>query len=411
MDGRDAAMLSKWHEEVEGMYEQMVEWRRYLHENPELSFQEVNTSKMIGDILEGFGIEVRRNVGGNGVVGKIYGAKPGKTIALRADFDALPIQDEKDVEFKSKVPGVMHACGHDGHTATLLAVAKVLNDNKDSLAGNVVLLHQHAEELPPGGAIAMIEDGCLEGVDVVFGAHLASGSKLGDVLYRVGPTSAASDTFELKIQGKGGHGASPHQTVDAIAIGAQIANQWKHIVSRRVNPQKPAVISIGSFHAGNAGNVIADTAELTGTVRTFDEDVRDLIEKEMEELVKGICTAFHATYEFDYTRGYPSTVNTEEETNILVKTVNETLPNNHLVEIIKPGMGGEDFAYYLQNKPGSFFSVGARNEEIGAVYPHHHPMFTFDERAMLDTAKIFLSLVDYYTTMATEEVLVESTTI
>ncbi|WP_182101899.1 amidohydrolase [Niallia taxi] len=404
-------MLSKWYEEIEAMYDSMVEWRRHLHENPELSFQEVNTSKMIGDLLESFGIEVKRNVGGNGVVGKIYGSKPGKTIALRADFDALPIQDEKEVPFKSKIDGVMHACGHDGHTATLLAVAKVLNNNKEHLAGNIVLLHQHAEELPPGGAIAMIEDGCLDGVDVVFGAHLASGNALGEVLYGVGPTSAASDTFELKIQGKGGHGASPHQTIDSIAIGAQIANQLKHIVSRRVNPQKPAVISIGSFHAGNAGNVIADTAELAGTVRTFDEDVRDLIEKEMDELISGVCKVFHATYEFNYTRGYPSTVNTKEENEILVECVKANLPEQKLVEIIKPGMGGEDFAYYLQHRPGTFFSVGARNEEIGAVYPHHHPMFTFDERAMLDTAKIFLSLIDFYINPEKAGALVESSTI
>ena len=404
-------MLEKWYKEIESMYDQMVEWRRYLHENPELSFQEINTSKMIGDLLESFGVEVRRNVGGNGVVGKIYGAKPGKTVALRADFDALPIQDEKDVAFKSKVPGVMHACGHDGHTATLLAVAKVLQENAENLAGNVVLLHQHAEELPPGGAIAMIEDGCLDGVDVVYGAHLASGTELGSVLYGTGPVSAASDSFDLKIQGKGGHGASPHQTIDAVAVGAQIANQLKHIVSRRINPQKPAVISIGSFHAGNAGNVIADTAELTGTVRTFDEDVRLLIEEEMEQLISGVCKAFQATYEFSYLKGYPSTVNTADETNILEKCLIDVLPESKLEKIDKPGLGGEDFAYYLQNRPGCFFSVGARNEEIDAIYPHHHPKFTFDERAMLHTAKIFLSLVDYYTNAEKKAALVNSSTI
>lgn len=404
-------MLEKWYEEVEGMYDQMVEWRRYLHENPELSFQEFETSAMIADLLESFGIEVRRNVGGNGVVGKIYGQKPGKTIALRADFDALPIQDEKDVAFKSKIPGVMHACGHDGHTATLLAVAKVLQENRSELVGDIVLLHQHAEELPPGGAISMIEDGCLDGVDVVYGAHLASGSELGSVLYGIGPVSAASDMFDLKIQGKGGHGASPHQTIDAIAVGAQIANQLKHIVSRRIDPQKPAVLSIGSFHAGKAGNVIADTAVLSGTIRTFDEDVRSLIEEEMEQLISGVCKAFQATYTFTYTKGYPPTVNTEEETLILESCIKQNLPETKLVTIGKPGMGGEDFAYYLQQRPGSFFSVGARNEEIGAIYPHHHPKFTFDERAMLDTAKIFLSIVDYYAKLEEKEVLVESSTI
>src|SRR4051794_5992501 len=237
-------MIKDWHFQLEEMYEQMVVWRRHMHQNPELSFHEVHTPKMIAEILSDFGIEVRTNVGGRGVVGVIRGTKPGKTIALRADFDALPIQDEKVVPYKSKVPGVMHACGHDGHTATLLAVAKGLSENREQLSGNVVLLHQHAEELAPGGAIAMIEDGCLDGVDAVFGTHLASGAPLGTYLVKSGYSMAAADTFKIKIQGKGGHGSSPHETIDAIAIGAQIINQLQYIVSRRVNPQHSAVVSV-----------------------------------------------------------------------------------------------------------------------------------------------------------------------
>ncbi|SER78001.1 M20 family metallopeptidase [Psychrobacillus sp. OK032] len=388
-------MLNVWLNQIENMFDPMVEWRRYIHQHPELSFQEVETPKMIASILESFGIEVRRNVGGRGVVGIIYGGKPGKTIALRADFDALPIQDEKDVPYKSKVNGVMHACGHDGHTATLLAVAKVLQDNRDQLEGNVVLLHQHAEEKCPGGAIAMIEDGCLEGVDVVFGTHLLTKVPTGFYGYRKGYTMAASDQFVIKIHGKGGHGASPHETVDAIAIGSQVVNQLQHIVSRQVNPLKSAVVSVGSFHAGKAPNVIADSAELSGTVRTFDEDVRDQIKREMEVIVNGICSAFHATYTITYESGYPAVYNHAEETEIFVQAVKKNIGEDTLIEI-DPSMGGEDFAYYLKQKPGMFFYTGARNESIKANYPHHHPKFTFDEQAMVMAGKGLISIVHHY---------------
>ncbi|HYK74013.1 MAG TPA: M20 family metallopeptidase [Pseudoneobacillus sp.] len=388
-------MLKNWFQQLEEMYDQMVEWRRHMHQHPELSFQEIETPKMVASILESFGIEVRTNVGGRGVVGTIHGAKPGKTIALRADFDALPIDDEKDVPYKSTVPGVMHACGHDGHTATLLAVAKVLSENRDQLAGKVVLLHQHAEEVAPGGAIAMVEDGCLDGVDAVFGTHLSSGIPTGVYGYKAGYLMAASDRFEIKIQGKGGHGASPHQTIDAIAIGAQIINQLQLIVSRQVDPQKSAVLTVGSFHAGNASNVIADSAVMSGTVRTFDEAVRDHIEKEIEVIAKGICSAFHATCKVEYTRGYPAVYNHSEETQVFVDAISNYISKDVLFEMT-PMMGGEDFAYYLKEKPGTFFFTGAGNDEIGASFPHHHPKFDFDEKAMVNAGKGLLSLVYQY---------------
>jgi amidohydrolase len=388
-------MLLNWTNQLEEMYGQMVEWRRHMHQHPELSFQEVETPKMVATILESYGIEVQTNVGGRGVVGTIQGAKPGKTIALRADFDALPINDEKDVPYKSKVPGVMHACGHDGHTATLLAVAKVLSENRDQLAGKVLLLHQHAEEHHPGGAIAMVEDGCLEGVDVVFGTHLMSTVPTGVYAYKSGYMMAAGDRFDITIQGKGGHGASPHQTVDAIVIGAQIINQLQHIVSRQVDPIKSAVLSIGSFHAGNAPNVIADSAVMTGTVRTFDEAIRDHIESEIKVIAKGICSAFHATCEVSYNRGYPAVYNHPEETQTFVDVISRNFSKDLLVEI-DPIMGSEDFAYYLKEKPGMFFFTGAGNDEIDANFPHHHPRFDFDEEAMIFAGKGLLSLVYHY---------------
>ncbi|WP_246943126.1 M20 family metallopeptidase [Bacillus pinisoli] len=388
-------MLDSWKVSLDELYDQMVEWRRDFHMNPELSFQEQRTPTKIADYLRSLGIEVKTGVGGNGVVGIIRGAKPGKTIALRADFDALPIQDEKDVAYKSKVPGVMHACGHDGHTSTLMGVAKVLQENREFLHGNVVLLHQHAEELAPGGAIAMVEDGCLEGVDAVFGTHLMSNVPYGVYAYRKGAMMAAGDAFVIKVQGKGGHGASPHETIDAIAIGTQVVNQLQHIVSRQINPLKPAVVSVGAFHAGGALNVIADSAEIKGTVRTFDPEVRDHIENEIKHIVDNVCSAFHASAEVSYTRGYPAVVNHDRETDIFVNVMKPSVGEEKLINI-DPIMGSEDFGYFIQNKPGMFFFTSAGNEEIGACYPHHHPKFDFDERAMLTAGKALLSITHHY---------------
>ncbi|MGI8351560.1 amidohydrolase [Niallia circulans] len=398
-------MLKKWHSELAEMFDQMVEWRRHFHQYPELSFQEVETPRMIAEILEGFGIEVRRNVGGRGVVGKIYGAKPGKTIALRADFDALPIQDGKDVPYKSKVPGVMHACGHDGHTATLLAVAKVLQDNRDSIAGNIVLLHQHAEELSPGGAKAMIEDDCLKDVDVVYGAHLSSLNELGKYYYKPGYSQAAADAFEITIKGKGGHGSAPHETVDAIAVGTALVSQLQYIASRRVDPLNPVVLSVGSFHGGKAQNVIADTAVMTGTVRTLDKDLRLFMEEEIKLMVNEICESMQATAEINYIKGYPAVYNHEEEVEVFEKVIENSLDKNMLVRSV-PIMGAEDFSYYLLEKPGMFFHTGAKASE-GKAYPHHHPMFDFDERAMIYAGKAFLSIVDNYVSIQVKENLAE----
>jgi len=390
-------MLNNWFDQLEAMYEQMVDWRRFLHQYPELSFQEIETPKMVATILESYGIEVRTNVGGRGVVGTIRGAKPGKTIALRADFDALPIQDEKNVPYKSKIPGVMHACGHDGHTATLLAVAKVLSDNKDSLSGNVVLLHQHAEEKLPGGAIGMIEDGCLDEVDYVFGSHLSSIAPLGTYVYRSGYSMAATDFFEITIRGKGGHGSAPHETVDSVAVASQVINQLQLIVSRRVDPQKEAVVTVGSFHAGNAGNVIADSAKLTGTVRTFDPEVRSLVEEEVKQIVNRVCEAFHAQCEIIYDNGYPALYNHEQETATFEEIIKNSLQEDMLTER-PPVMGGEDFAYYLQERPGMFFHTGAALSNTEDRYPHHHPMFDFDEKGMVFAGKALLSIAHHYVT-------------
>ncbi|WP_066151567.1 M20 family metallopeptidase [Halalkalibacter krulwichiae] len=378
-------MLDSLFLRLEELYPEMVEIRRELHSEPELSFQEVKTPKFIGDYLERLGIEVKRNVGGRGVIGVIKGAKPGKTVALRADFDALPIEEETGLPFASKHKGIMHACGHDGHTAILLVLAKALAEHRDQLRGTIVLIHQFAEELAPGGAIEMIKDGCLDEVDVVFGTHLWSTMPLGKIGYRNGPIMANADRFDLVIHGRGGHGASPHETVDSIAVASSVVAQLQQIVSRNVNPLKAAVVTVGSFHSGSAFNVIADQAELTGTVRTFDSEVQELIIERIEQVTKGICDSMGATYTLDYKKGYPAVINDEEITNHFVKSV-ESVDDVSLFEM-EPVMGGEDFAYYLQKVPGTFFFTGAGNKEKQIVYPHHHPKFDFDEKAMLYAAK------------------------
>ncbi|MFC4797850.1 M20 family metallopeptidase [Neobacillus sp. GCM10023253] len=380
-------MLDELFAKLENSYEEMVSIRRHLHQHPELSYQEYETAKFIVSFYEKLGIKVNSNVGGNGVVAKVYGKKPGKTVALRADFDALPIQDEKDdIPYKSTVPGVMHACGHDGHTATLLLLAKALNELKDNLEGTYVFIHQHAEEYAPGGAISMIEDGCLEGVDVIFGTHLWASVPTGTIQYRTGPFMAAADRFEIEIQGKGGHGAQPHTTKDAIVTASQLVLNLQQIVSRKVNPIDSAVVSIGSFTAQNAFNVIADKAKLIGTVRTFNEELRSFIEEEIERIVHGTCYMSGSTYDYKYFRGYPPVVNHAKETEFLAACAH-LAAEVKIVEETEPDMGGEDFAYYLQKVPGTFFYTGAKPERDDAAYPHHHPRFDIDEKAMLIAAK------------------------
>lgn len=395
--------LQKLSQKLDQAYNEMVEIRRYLHQHPELSFQEVQTAKYIADFYKKLGVEVKENVGGNGVVARIKGKYPGKTVALRADFDALPIQEETDVPYKSTIPGVMHACGHDGHTATLLVLAKTLNEIKDELSGEYVLIHQHAEEFAPGGAISMIKDGCLEGVDVIFGTHLWSPVEYGTISYRKGPIMAASDRFEIKIQGYGGHGAQPHKTKDAIVIASQLVMNLQQIVSRRVDPIDSAVVTIASFVAENAFNVIADSAKISGTVRTFNENVRDFIEEEIERIVKGTCLAANCEYDFEYYRGYPAVVNHDDETEFLV-TCAKQIPEIEHIELAAPEMGGEDFAYYLQHVKGTFFFTGAKPENIDIPYPHHHPKFDINEKAMLIAAKTLGNAALNYQTVAEEKV-------
>lgn len=382
---------------LDQLYPELVEFRRDLHMYPELSFQEVNTPIKIADYLRKIGLEVKTGVGGNGILGVLKGGKPGKTVALRADFDALPIQDEKDVIYKSRVPGVMHACGHDIHTAGLLGVAKVLSEYRDELPGTVIFIHQFAEELLPGGAVSMIEAGCLDGVDVIYGAHVSSDEPVGVVGVKSGYMMAAADSFYIEITGKGGHGAYPHKAIDPLVIGSQLVLNLQQIVSRRIDPLQAAVLTVGCFHAGQAFNVIPQSVTLSGTVRTFDKNVRQRIETSLEQITKTTCEGAGATFTIDYEQGYPAVCNDETETERIHQLAKLLVGEEH-TEILEARMGAEDFAYYLQKIPGTFFYVGGQNPDIQATYPHHHPMFDVDERSMLVAGKLFISAVMNYLT-------------
>ncbi|MDP1394728.1 M20 family metallopeptidase [Lysinibacillus capsici] len=371
---------------LDANFNEMVGIRRHLHEYPELSFEEVETPSYIATFHRELGHVVREGVGGRGVVAILRGGKPGKTVALRADFDALAIQEENDVPYKSKIAGKMHACGHDGHTATLLGLAKALNAMRDQIEGNVVFIHQHAEEVAPGGAKPMIEDGCLEGVDVIFGTHLWAPTPLGEILVKDGAIMAAADKVEITVQGKGGHGAEPHHSIDAVTLASQFVVNAQQLVSRRIDPLKSAVLTIGHFEAINPFNVIADRVVLAGTIRTFEEEVRIQMEQELEAVLNATCLAFGASYEYRYTRGYPPVYNHQRETEFLAQLAS-TVPGVDQVITCPPFMIGEDFAYYLEKVPGTFFFTGAKKPEWETAYPHHHARFDFDERAMLIAAK------------------------
>lgn len=386
-------MINKINQTIEEHFSEMVEIRRYLHQHPELSFKEYKTAAFIANYYDKLGIPYRKNVGGNGVIATLTGGLPGKTIAFRADFDALPIHDEKDVPYRSQVDGVMHACGHDGHTAILLTLAKVLQKFQDQLPGNVVFLHQHAEERTPGGARSMIDDGALDNVDAIFGAHLWATEELGVLQTSKNVLMAGADRFEITIQGKGGHGAVPHQTKDAVVIGAEIVLSLQKIISRQLDPLATAVLTIGKFDAGNDFNIIADQAKLIGTVRYLQQDVQTQMMNDMERIINGICLSHGCSYEMDYEKGYPPLINHETEAEV-VRQAASKIEDLKMVEEIQPMMSSEDFSYYLLEKPGAYFFIGAK--KAGHDYPHHHPKFDFDERVMPMIAKTFAqTYLDY----------------
>ena len=371
---------------------QAIAWRRHLHAHPELSFEEHETTRYIEQALaEIGGLEVDRPTE-SGVVARLYGARPGKTLALRADIDALPITEETGLEFSSTRPGAMHACGHDGHTAMLLAAAKVLVGRRDELAGEVRFLFQPAEEVPPGGARAFVEAGVMDGVDLIVGAHLFSTVEVGKIAAPVGPMTAAADIWDAEVQGKGGHAAMPHQAVDPIVVASEVVLAFQQLVSRSVDPIKSAVVSVTRFEGGTAHNVIPEAVKLAGTVRTFDPEVRTTMRAGMERVLRGVTDAHGAGYSFEYVEGYDPVINDAEAAELVRAAAVAELGEDVLVEQ-PPIMGGEDFSAYLSRAPGVFFVVGAGEK---GWTPHHHPRFTIDENAFRNGIAVFVrTALDY----------------
>jgi amidohydrolase len=379
---------------LEQLLPDMVAWRRHLHMHPELSYQEKETSAYVAARLAEFGIEVKRSSAGFGLTGIIKGDKPGKTVVLRADMDALNITEENGSEYASRNNGVMHACGHDGHTAMLLAAASYYSTRRDGLQGEIRFLFQPAEEICPGGAKDMIAEGVLEGADAVYGLHLWTPLPLGTIGSAPGPLMASADEFFIDITGKGGHGGIPHRTVDSIVAAAALVTQLQTIVSRNVDPLQPAVLSVGTIQGGSAQNIIAERCRITGTVRAFDEETRYLIRRRIEEMAVSVAAVYGAEANVDYMMGYPPLVNDEGEFNRFFRVAPEALGDSVNVIRMEKIMPAEDFAYYVKEIPGCFIFVGAGNPDKNAVYPHHHSKFDFDEDAMLHGVKLLVALAE-----------------
>jgi len=378
---------------LETLADQTIAWRRFLHQHPELSFREYKTSEFIASQLGSFGgLEVARPTP-TSVVARLVGRQPGKVLAFRADIDALPITEENEHDFVSRNAGVMHACGHDGHTSMLLTAAKFLSGKKVRLRGEIRFIFQHAEESPPGGAIELVKAGVVDDVDFIFGEHLSSQLPLGTIGYGVGASAASPDNFTIVIKGAGGHAGTPHRTVDAIAIGAQVVTNLQHIVARNTDPIEKLVVSVTQFTAGASHNVIPDTALLKGTVRSFDPKIREEAPKLLERIVAGIAQAHGASYEFDYLLGYDPVVNDPALTEV-VREVAATVVDGGNVVQLPPSMGAEDFSAYQKKVPGTFFFIGAGNADKGIRYPHHHPKFDFDEQALAIGTKLFVKVAE-----------------
>jgi amidohydrolase len=371
--------------EIDEMVPDIVALRRDLHEHPELAFEEVRTSGIVAQRLRALGLDVRTGVAKTGVVGLLRGgkSKPGaKTIAIRADMDALPIHEQNEIDYRSTIDGKMHACGHDGHTSIALAVADILSKRRDELNGNVKFVFQPAEE-QIGGAEPMVKEGAMEGVDGVIGLHLISNYPLGRVGVRSGPVFASADRFIITVRGKGGHAAMPEESVDPIVIAAYIITALQTLISRETSPFSPAVITIGRVQAGSAFNIIPETAELQGTMRAFSREHREKLLRRIRELANGVAGAMGGSCEVQVFDGCPPCVNEEAMTGLVRRAAVETV-GEQAVDTSEDVMttGSDDMAYFLDAVPGCYFIVGANNPEKGANYPHHHPRFNIDEDAL-----------------------------
>ncbi|MGO4927495.1 M20 metallopeptidase family protein [Fundicoccus sp. Sow4_F4] len=382
---------------IEETYAESQHIFRHLHQHPELSFQEVDTRAFIIEQLRDYGYQdIKQNVGGGGVITRLESGRPGPTIAFRADIDALAITEATNLSYQSVNPGVMHACGHDAHTTILLSAAKHLLTCRDQLTGTIVFIFQHAEEMHPGGARGIMESGELDDVDFIYGIHTKGDRPYdGTIECRPGFAMAASDSFTIKVQGKGGHAATPHLTVDSTVVAAFIIQQLQTLVSRHKNPMDSGVITIATFHSGQqVGNIIAHSAKMMGTMRTFNAKLRTQLKHRIQTMVDQICQAHGAQGEVEFSNGYPALFNHHEQTELIRQLFTNQLKNNRVIQT-GPRMGGEDFAYYLQKIPGSFYYIRAGITN-GRNFPHHHPKFQLDERCLIDGAKSIITIVNHY---------------
>ncbi len=365
-------------DEAEGLSEDLLRWRRHLHRHPELSFQERQTAAYIAEELSAIaGVAVTRPTA-TSVVGRLEGALHGRTVALRADIDALPIVEETGLPFASEHPGAMHACGHDGHAAMLLGAAQLLSRRRAGLEGQVLFVFQHAEELAPGGAQELVDLGVLRGVDAVLGQHLWLPLQSGRLGLGAGPVTAAVDTFEATLVGRGGHAAQPHLTVDAVVLAAQVVLAWQTVASRASDPLQPLVLSVTRIEGGQADNVLPDEVRVAGTLRSYDPPTRELALRRMEEILSGLAAAAGGSYSLRLTQGYAPVVNDPGLTERLRPILAEVLGEEAVVPAT-PSMVGEDFSAYRAAAPACFWFLGARDEGKGITFPHHHARFTIDE--------------------------------
>ena len=376
--------------QVKKFKNKIIKIRRDIHKHPELSFQEFRTAKLVSDSLKKFGLEVDENIGKTGVVGILKGARPGKTIAFRADMDALPIQETSDLSYKSVNDGVMHACGHDAHTAMLLVAAEILSKNIEQISGKIKFIFQPAEE-GFGGAKFMIDDGALEGVEEIYGLHVWNYQESGTIGLKSGPVMAAADKFEIIINGIGGHGAAPQGTVDCVVVSSYLIQSLQTIVSRNTNPIDSTAITIGQINGGYNFNIIADKVILKGTARSYTEENRLMIKKRLQEIINGTESMFNAKIELIYEDGYPPVINDIAATKKLSRIANKIVGN----KLISPylSMGGEDFSYFAQKVPGCFFFLGTMsNGKDKMSTPHHCSHFDIDEDSMVIGTSVFVEL-------------------
>ncbi len=382
--------------EAEALRDELIALRRDLHKHPETAFEEIRTAGIVAESLRELGLEVQPGVGKTGVVAVLEGAKDGPTVLMRADMDALPIQELNEREYVSQTPGKMHACGHDGHTAIALSVARILNKYREQMTGRVKFVFQPAEEVA-GGAKAMIADGVLESPrpDVSLGLHLWNIMPLGVVGVADGPTMAGSSTFTITLKGRGGHGAQPHLTIDPVAAAAQLVVALQTIVARNVNPADTGVISVTQIHAGDTHNVIPQSAVLNGTLRAFRTEVRDMMTERMEQITAGISQAMDVDYEFEMNHLTIPVVN-NAAVGAKLRARFATVAGVDRLDEDARTMGGEDMAFLMDDVPGFFFFVGSANSERGLDYGHHHPRFDFDEEALPLGAALLAAAVGEY---------------